>query len=176
MAIDSQEILRPHVKLPFERRAGLAGDWPITAGRTETLQLNLGYLCNQACSHCHHEAGPHRTELMSRDVMRAALKFADEAGIADFDLTGGAPELNPDFRWLVERLGERGASVIDRCNLTVLHDHRADGIERFLARRRIGIVASLPCYLEDNTDGQRGSGAFEASIEGLRKLNAVGYG
>jgi radical SAM/Cys-rich protein len=113
---------------------------------------------------------------MSGEVMRACLDFATEAAIAEFDLTGGAPELNPDFPWLIERLAERGATITDRCNLTVLHDRRVRGIEQTMARCGVDIVASLPCYLQENTDGQRGGGVFEASIEGLRKLNAVGYG
>ena len=176
MAIHAVDALASFVSRPFEECARQAGVWPITAGRPEILQMNLGYLCNQACRHCHHMAGPDRTELMSEEVMAAALEFADAVGITEFDLTGGAPELNPRLRWLVERLSERGATITERCNLTVLQDPRAQGIGAFLARHRVKIIASLPCHEQRTTDEQRGAGVYEESIEGLRSLNALGYG
>ena len=176
MSRHSLDELSSIVDRPFEQAVVDAGHDPITANRPEVLQLNLGYLCNQACRHCHHQAGPDRTELMSREVMEAAVAFANLAGIAEFDLTGGAPELNPNFRWLVERLSEREARIIERCNLTVLEDPCTAGIAEFLARHGVSIIASLPCYEQADTDEQRGAGVYEASIRGLRTLNALGYG
>ncbi|NJO55819.1 MAG: radical SAM/Cys-rich domain protein [Rhodospirillales bacterium] len=145
-----------------------------------TLQLNLGKLCNLACHHCHVEAGPRRTELMSRATMDRILDWLDRhgerAGIATVDLTGGAPEMNPNFRWLVEALVARGLHIIDRCNLTILLEPGYEDLAAFLARHQVEIAASLPCYLEDNVDQQRGKGVYHDSIEALERLNAAGYG
>ncbi|MES9959646.1 MAG: arsenosugar biosynthesis radical SAM (seleno)protein ArsS [Sedimenticola sp.] len=148
----------------------------INRAQLETLQVNLGYLCNQTCKHCHVNAGPKRTELMDRETMNALLAFIDRKGVAALDLTGGAPELNPDFRYLVEQVRRRGVRVMDRCNLTVLEEPGQESLADFLAAQQVEIVASLPCYLEENVDNQRGKGVFEASIAGLRRLNALGYG
>ncbi|MET0014613.1 MAG: arsenosugar biosynthesis radical SAM (seleno)protein ArsS [Sedimenticola sp.] len=148
----------------------------INRAQLETLQVNLGYLCNQTCKHCHVNAGPKRTELMDRETMDALLAFIDRKGVAALDLTGGAPELNPDFRYLVEQVRRRGVRVMDRCNLTVLEEPGQESMADFLAAQQVEIVASLPCYLEENVDNQRGKGVFEASIAGLRRLNALGYG
>ncbi|MES9870095.1 MAG: arsenosugar biosynthesis radical SAM (seleno)protein ArsS [Sedimenticola sp.] len=148
----------------------------INRAQLETLQVNLGYLCNQTCKHCHVNAGPKRTELMDRETMDALLAFIDRKGVAALDLTGGAPELNPDFRYLVEQVRRRGVRVMDRCNLTVLEEPGQESLADFLAAQQVEIVASLPCYLEENVDNQRGKGVFEASIAGLRRLNALGYG
>lgn len=143
----------------------------------DTLQINLGYRCNQSCQHCHVNAGPNRTEEMSRDTIDALLAFLDRSpGVRTLDLTGGAPELNRHFRDLVVAARARGVHVIDRCNLTILEEPGQDGLAEFLASHGVEVVASMPCYLEDNVDRQRGNGTFHASIRGLERLNALGYG
>ena len=144
--------------------------------RLETVQANLGYRCNQACLHCHVNAGPTRREEMSRDTAEAVLELVAASGATTLDLTGGAPELNPHFRWLVETAHARGVQVMDRCNLTILSEPGHEDLAGFLAAHRVEVVASLPCYLEDNVDGQRGAGVYARSIAGLRQLNALGYG
>ena len=152
-------------------------DFPaIYRDRTDTLQANLGYRCNQSCTHCHVAAGPQRTEEMSRDTMELLLRYLLARGIATLDLTGGAPELNPHFRELVARARERGVRVIDRCNLTILKEPGQEDLAAFLASHAVEITASLPCYLEENVDQQRGKGVFESSLTSLRQLNALGYG
>ena len=148
----------------------------IRRGRLETLQVNIGYRCNQSCVHCHVNAGPHRTEEMSSDVIDVVLAFLARKRIATLDVTGGAPELNPHFRHLVSAARAMGVRVMDRCNLTVLEVVGQQDLADFLADEQVEIVASLPCYLEDNVDRQRGKGVFEASIRGLRRLNKLGYG
>jgi radical SAM/Cys-rich protein len=149
---------------------------PITRKRLETLQVNLGYRCNQRCLHCHVNAGPTRTEMMGRETVDDVLRFLRAAGVKTLDITGGAPELNPHFRWLVTAAAGLGVHVIDRCNLTILEEPGQDDTARFLAGNGVEVIASLPCYLEDNVDRQRGSGVFQSSIRGLRALNALGYG
>lgn len=141
-----------------------------------TLQLNLGYLCNIACIHCHVNAGPRRRELMDRDTMELALAVADRHGIRCFDLTGGSPEMNPHFRWLVGAARARGIHVMDRLNPTIIEEPGFEWVAEFLAEQRVEVIASLPCYGPDNVDTQRGAGVFQASIQALRKLNALGYG
>ncbi len=149
---------------------------PLRRQRLQTLQINVGYRCNQSCVHCHVNAGPRRTEEMDRDTARLAIRFLETAGVETLDITGGAPELNPNFRYLVRSARERGVDVIDRCNLTILEEPGMEDLGAFLARNRVRVVASLPCYLEDNVDRQRGKGVYESSIRGLRRLNALGYG
>lgn len=144
--------------------------------KLETLQANLGYRCNQSCFHCHVAASPKRTEEMSWETMAVLLDFAGRHGVQTLDLTGGAPEMNPNFRRLVAAARSLGLSVIDRCNLTILSEPGHETLADFLAEQNVEITASLPCYLEENVDAQRGDGVFQASIEGLRKLNALGYG
>ncbi|HEC16032.1 MAG TPA: radical SAM/Cys-rich domain protein [Sedimenticola sp.] len=144
--------------------------------RLETLQVNLGYRCNQTCQHCHVNAGPGRTESMERETVEQVLEFLRARGIATLDLTGGAPELNPHFCYLVEQAGTLGVKVIDRCNLTILEEPGQEHLVDFLAANRVEVVASLPCYLEENVDHQRGKGVYAASIRGLQRLNAAGYG
>jgi radical SAM/Cys-rich protein len=141
-----------------------------------TLQVNLGYRCNQSCVHCHVNAGPNRTEEMSGETIDLVIDVLARRGIATLDVTGGAPELNPHFRRLVHAARELGVRVIDRCNLTVLLLPEQAGLAEFLAGERIEITASLPCYLEKNVEQQRGKGVFEASLQALRCLNALGYG
>ena len=149
---------------------------PLRRAALETLQLNLGYRCNQACAHCHVDAGPNRTEQMSTETAELALRFAREAGVKTLDLTGGAPELNPIFRPLVSAARAAGLVVIDRCNLSILEEPGQVDLADFLAGQGVRVVASLPCYGPDNVDLQRGKGVFEKSIRGLRRLNALGYG
>ncbi len=145
-------------------------------GRLETLQVNLGLRCNLSCVHCHVNAGPNRTEEMSRETVEDVLAFLRKHRMKALDLTGGAPELNPNFRYLVEEATEMGVHVIDRCNLTVLEEEGQEQLADFLAYHRVEVVASLPCYLEENVDAQRGKGAYEASIRALQRLNGLGYG
>ncbi len=164
------------VTMPFEARVTQAKAWPIVAGRPTTLQMNLGYRCNQRCAHCHLDCHPERTEEMSREVMEATLDFAARAGIKDFDLTGGAPELNPHFRWLVGELAARGTSITDRCNLTILSEPGQEDLAEFLAEHRVKVVASLPHYRPEMTNRVRGKEAFDRSLTGLQKLNSLGYG
>jgi len=142
----------------------------------DTLQLNLGYLCNQSCVHCHVNAGPNRTELMSAQTIDQVLAFAKASKVKLLDLTGGAPELNPEFRRLISEARALGIDVIDRCNLTVLFEPGQEGLAEFLAEHQVRITASLPCYSQDNVDAQRGKGVFDKSIAGLKKLNSLGYG
>ena len=155
----------------------LDSDFPrIWRGRLNTLQMNLGYLCNLSCTHCHVNAGPKRTELMTRETMAIALQFARKHRLEHLDLTGGSPEMNPDFRWLVQNARQQGLHVMDRCNPTILVEPGYENTAEFLAEYQVEVIASLPCYLEDNVDAQRGKGVFKASIEALQKLNALGYG
>ena len=153
-------------------------DFPPLRRRTiDTLQLNLGYRCNQSCLHCHVNAGPTRKEEMTPETIAAVIAFiAASPDIRTIDLTGGAPELNPEFRNLVVTARARGLRVIDRCNLTILEQPGFADMADFLATHKVEIVASLPCYSQDNVDRQRGDGVFEASIRALQKLNALGYG
>jgi len=145
-------------------------------GKLDTLQVNLGYRCNQSCLHCHVNAGPHRQETMGEETLELALRVLAVRRIGTLDLTGGAPELHRQFRDLVSKATALGVRVIDRCNLTILFEHGQDDLAGFLARHKVEVVASLPCYLQENVDGQRGSGAFDKSIAALLQLNALGYG
>jgi len=145
-------------------------------GQLTALQVNLGYRCNQSCLHCHVNAGPQRTEMMSRETVADVLAFLEVSGVRQLDLTGGAPELNAHFRSLVMRARAIGVHVIDRCNLTVLEEPGQEGLAEFLAHQRVEVTASLPCYQEDNVDRQRGEGVFRRSIAALQRLNALGYG
>ena len=149
---------------------------PLRRRALDTLQVNLGYLCNQQCLHCHVAAGPRRSEIMDQATIDLVIDTLAQLGIPTLDLTGGAPELNPDFRRLVSAARALGVRVIDRCNLTVLHEPGQADLARFLAANQVEIVASLPCYLEENVNRQRGSGVFDGSIRALRELNALGYG
>ena len=149
---------------------------PIRRLRLDTLQVNLGYRCNQSCLHCHVAAGPNRTEMMDEATVALVLEVLRARAVKTLDLTGGAPELSPHFRTLVQRARALGVEVIDRCNLTILSEPGQEGLAAFLAEQRVQVVASLPCYSPANVDRQRGDGVFERSIAGLRELNALGYG
>jgi radical SAM/Cys-rich protein len=148
----------------------------IRRGKLETLQINVGYRCNQSCVHCHVNAGPNRTEQMSGAVIDDVLAFVTRRRIATLDITGGAPELNAHFCRLVTTARARGVKVMDRCNLTILEQPGQEDLAAFLAREQVEVVASMPCYLEANVERQRGKGVFDGSIRGLRRLNALGYG
>ncbi len=145
-------------------------------GVLQTLQVNLGYRCNQACSHCHVDAGPNRSEAMSEATLEAVFRFIERHAVAVLDLTGGAPELNANFRAAVRRARALGVEVIDRCNLTILLEPGQEDLAAFLAEQGVHVIASLPCYSQANVDAQRGRGVFERSIAGVRRLNALGYG
>jgi radical SAM/Cys-rich protein len=149
---------------------------PIRRRRLETLQLNLGYRCNQSCLHCHVSAGPNRTEEMTGETIDLAIAFMKKTGVAVMDVTGGAPEMNPRFRYLVDEARRLGVHVMDRCNLTILEEPGQEDLAEFLASRQVEVVASLPCYQGENVDAQRGKGVFAASLAGLKRLNALGYG
>jgi len=149
---------------------------PLNRGPLEILQVNLGYVCNQTCQHCHVNAGPNRTESMTKETLDRVLAFMARQRVKALDLTGGAPELNPHFRTLVAEARAEGVRVMDRCNLTVLEEPGQEGLAEFLAENGVEIYASLPCYLEENVNGQRGKGVFEKSIRVLRRLNGLGYG
>ena len=160
----------------FEAALESSALWPLKPTRIEILQINVGKRCNQTCRHCHVDAGPDRKEVMPRDVIEAVLRFLESSRIPTLDITGGAPELHPDFREIVVRASQAGAHVMHRCNLTaVLLPNYAD-IPALLAKHRVEIVASLPYFQGRETDAQRGDGVFEESIESLRRLNALGYG
>ncbi|MDA8021492.1 MAG: arsenosugar biosynthesis radical SAM protein ArsS [Gammaproteobacteria bacterium] len=161
---DFQETLKRH------------GAFPLRRGAPDELQVNLGYLCNQACEHCHVEAGPKRTEIMTRATMEKILAWAAQNGIARADLTGGAPELIPGFRDFVDGLLELGIAVTSRCNLTVLFEPGQNDLAKWYAARGVRLVCSLPCYTAENVEAQRGKGVFGKSIQALQLLNAEGYG
>lgn len=161
--------------LPFATRLHQTG---VRLARTgiETVQINVGKLCNQACLHCHVDAGPQRSEIMERRMVELALEFVREANAQTVDITGGAPELNPSFRFLVEQLRCDGRHVMDRCNLTVLFEPGQEDLAEFLASMQVEVVASLPCYLQENVEKQRGRGVYDKSIQAIRRLNELGYG
>jgi radical SAM/Cys-rich protein len=162
-----------HAVLPLLQKT----DFPALARRgLATLQVNLGYVCNQTCQHCHVNAGPNRTESMDARTVDDVIDALRATRARTLDLTGGAPELNPHFRRLVRAAREAGVRVIDRCNLTVLFEPGQEDLAEFLAAHEVEVVASLPCYLEDNVDAQRGRGVYAASVQGLQRLNTLGYG
>ena len=152
-------------------------DFPSIRRRNlDTLQVNLGYVCNQQCLHCHVDASPRRTEIMTSKTINDVIEFLERQKIPVLDLTGGAPEMNPNFRDLVNAVSALGVHIIDRCNLTILLEPGHETLAAFLAENKVEVTASMPCYLEENVNAQRGAGVFESSIKGLKKLNALGYG
>jgi len=160
-----------HATLPLLRQHGFPS---LVRGGLETLQVNLGYKCNQSCVHCHVSAGPQRTEMMTPEVIEDVVAFLPR--VRTLDITGGAPELHPQFRSLVARARRMGRHVMDRCNLTILSEPGQDDLAAFLAAERVEVIASLPCYTEELVDRQRGTGVYERSIAALRVLNSLGYG
>lgn len=157
----------------FGERIGPRG---LEAAGVETLQVNVGKLCNQACKHCHVDAGPKRTEIITRTVVDACLEVLRTFSIPILDITGGAPELIPDFRYFVERARKLGARVLDRHNLTVMFEDGQQDLPEFFAENKVEVICSLPYFQEKQTDAQRGKGVFEKSIDALARLNSVGYG
>jgi radical SAM/Cys-rich protein len=164
---------------------GMKDTWPlldniafpaIARGRLDTLQINVGYRCNQSCVHCHVNAGPNRTEEMDRATADMVLDFLERRRISTLDITGGAPELNPNFRRLVTAARDMAVRVMDRHNLTIQEQLGQEDLAEFLGANQVEVVASMPCYLQDNVDKQRGKGVYDGSVRGLRRLNALGYG
>ncbi len=161
----------------FEDILTLHGQPPLQGKSVSTLQVNLGKLCNQTCHHCHVDAGPQRTESMTKDTVDQIIQVLDRTPqITTIDITGGAPEMNPNFEYLVQECRVRDRTIIDRCNLTVFFVKGKSHLPKFLAEHQVDIIASLPCYQEANVDQQRGKGVFERSISALQTLNALGYG
>jgi radical SAM/Cys-rich protein len=149
--------------------------FPLRAYAVDTIQINVGKLCNQSCAHCHVEAGPNRTEIMTRETMQLCLDVITSCGIVTVELTGGAPEMNPHFRWLVERCRETGCHLVVRSNATAMLEPGLTDIPTFCRDHGVEIIASLPCYTLENVDAQRGSGVFNKSIKVLKALNELGY-
>jgi len=179
LASASTQLDRLHaLALPRELDACLAeaGHHPLRAEGVKVLQLNLGKRCNQTCRHCHVDAGPDRTEVMAHEVVVRCLELLDRSAIATVDITGGAPELHPEFRWIVEQVHRRGRHVMDRCNLTILETRPYRDLPQFFADHDVEVVCSLPHYRGPSTDAQRGDGVFASSLRALRRLNEVGYG
>jgi len=148
----------------------------LRSSKIDTLQINVGKLCNQVCRHCHVDAGPDRREIMTGTTFEHCLSLLERSDIQTVDLTGGAPEMNPHFEWFVREVRALDRKVIDRCNLTILSTNGFTHLPEFLAEQRVDVVASLPCYLEDNCDAQRGDGVFQKSITALQQLNELGFG
>ncbi|MCJ7503577.1 MAG: radical SAM protein [Acidobacteriia bacterium] len=162
--------------MTFREKLAQLGQWPLRAADVETLQVNLGKLCNQTCRHCHVDAGPTRTEIMPRATAELVVEVLRRHPIPSVDLTGGAPELNPHFKYLVEAARALGRHVIDRSNLTVFYVEGRQHLPEFLRAHQVEVLASLPCYLEQNVEAQRGKGVYRKSIEALQWLNRLGYG
>ncbi|HJZ87254.1 MAG TPA: arsenosugar biosynthesis radical SAM (seleno)protein ArsS [Polyangia bacterium] len=161
----------------FDRTLDQHGLPPLQASAPTTFQVNVGKRCNQACHHCHVDASPRRTEMMQRAVAERVVALIEASPVVEVvDITGGAPELNPNFRFLVQAARALGRRVIDRCNLTILFEAGQEDLAEFLAAERVDVVASLPCYLAENVDKQRGRGVFDKSMLALARLNALGYG
>ncbi|WP_294052428.1 arsenosugar biosynthesis radical SAM (seleno)protein ArsS [Thiolapillus sp.] len=162
-----------HATLPLLKETDFP---PLVRNNLTTLQVDLGYRCNQSCLHCHVNASPRRPEQMARETVELVLEVLQRQKLRTLDLTGGAPELNPHFRYLVSEATRLGVQVIDRCNLTILQEPGQEDLADFLAEQGVEITASLPCYLPENVDAQRGKGVYQDSLAGLRQLNARGYG
>ena len=166
----------PSSSRQFDDAISASGLFPLCPTGITVLQINVGKLCNQTCRHCHVDAGPHRREVMSRETAEYCIAALRNTDIPTVDITGGAPELNPNFRWLVQQVRALGRHVIDRCNLSVLLLPSQAGLIEFLAEHEVEITASLPYFQAAQTDAQRGAGVFEKSIEAIRRLNDAGYG
>ncbi len=160
----------------FRETVADAGLPQLRSLRIKVLQVNVGKVCNQTCSHCHVDAGPDRRESMSRGTAEQVIEFLANSTAESLDITGGAPEMNPNFRWLVQQASSLGKQITNRCNLTILLAKGFQDLPEFLAKHRVDVIASLPCYLQDNCDSQRGSGTFEKSIQAIKILNSLGYG
>ncbi len=174
------EILDDHqsIGIPsFQQKLKEIGLFPLKPTGMSIFQVNLGKMCNQTCKHCHVDAGPDRKEIMTKETMQQCLDALRDTDIQTVDLTGGAPEMNPNFRWFVEEISAMGKSLIVRCNLTIiLANPKYHDLPEFFAKHKVNVVSSLPYFAARRTDAQRGKGVFEKSIEALKMLNAVGYG
>ena len=176
------EIINQHTPrlctLPrFEQMLEQTGLWPLQPTQIEILQINLGYMCNMTCKHCHVDAGPDRTEMMSRENLEACIDAIEKTDIHTIDLTGGAPEMHPDFQWFVERVSRPGRKIIVRSNLTILTTSKKyRAFPEFFKKHGLEVTCSLPFYNKYTTDRQRGEGTYDRSIEALRRLNELGYG
>jgi radical SAM/Cys-rich protein len=162
--------------IAFEEKLVETGQWPLWSADIETLQVSVGKLCNQTCRHCHVDAGPTRTEIMTRETTAQVVEVLRRYNIPKLDITGGSPELNPNFEYLVSEARALGRHVTDRCNLTVFYVEGKGHLPEFLRDHQVEVTASLPCYTEENVDAQRGKGVFSKSIEALQRLNRLGYG
>jgi radical SAM/Cys-rich protein len=161
----------------FEDNLDSIGLYPLTPTGLDVVQINLGKMCNQVCTHCHVDAGPDRKEIMTKETMEDCLELIKNSGCSTVDLTGGAPEMNPNFRWFVEEIDALGKNVLVRCNLTIIvANKKYNDLPEFYKKHNVEVVSSLPCYTLENTDSQRGDGVFTASIKALKMLNDVGYG
>ncbi|MBA2423693.1 MAG: arsenosugar biosynthesis radical SAM protein ArsS [Chitinophagales bacterium] len=161
----------------FKEKLYMLGFSPLRASGIEIFQVNVGKMCNQTCKHCHVDAGPDRKEIMTKGTMELCLSALKNSTIGTVDLTGGAPELNPNFRWFVEECVKLGKKVIDRCNLTIIYANKKyHDLPEFFAAHRVEVVSSLPFYNADRTDRQRGEGVFDISVKALQRLNSIGYG
>lgn len=161
----------------FQDNLDQIGLYPLTSVEIDTFQVNLGKMCNQVCNHCHVDAGPDRREIMTRETMEECLTAIAASKCTTVDLTGGAPEMNPDFEWFVERISDLGKKIIVRCNLTIIvANKKYNHLPEFYKKHNIEVISSLPCYTAENTDSQRGKGVFDDSIKALHMLNEVGYG
>ncbi|MEX1002649.1 MAG: arsenosugar biosynthesis radical SAM (seleno)protein ArsS [Crocinitomicaceae bacterium] len=161
----------------FSEKMQEIGLFPLQPQDLEILQINVGYLCNQQCTHCHVDASPYRKEITPKEILQQCLQVLDETPtIKTVDLTGGAPEMNPHFEWLIENLAKRNVEIIVRSNLTILVEGKFKSYPELFKKYQVTVVSSLPCYTEENTDKQRGNGVFDKSIKALQKLNELGYG
>src|SRR5450432_1158524 len=174
--VRQRQLLETLPLRPFANATSSAGHQPLRAQGIDVLQINVGKRCNQTCAHCHVDAGPERKEVMAPDVLEACLQFLEQSTIPTLDITGGAPEMHPQFREIVERATALNRHVIDRCNLTITLLPNYSYLPEFLATHRVEITASLPSYALKQTDAQRGEGVFEDSIQAIQRLNQLGYG
>jgi len=176
--VDRQlELLRKAKLTPFQDKLAESDLFPLTTTKLDIFQINVGKMCNQVCKHCHVDAGPDRKEIMTRETMQQCLDAIDKTDCSTVDLTGGAPEMNPDFRWFVEQLSAKGKKVIVRCNLTIIvANKKYNDLPEFFKKHNIEVVSSLPYFNSTKTDAQRGDGVFDKSIKALKMLNDVGYG
>jgi radical SAM/Cys-rich protein len=176
--VDRQlELLKKANLTPFQDKLAESDLFPLTTTKLDIFQINVGKMCNQVCKHCHVDAGPDRKEIMTRETMQLCLDAIDKTECSTVDLTGGAPEMNPDFRWFVEQLSAIGKKVLVRCNLTIIvANKKYNDLPEFFKKHNVEVVSSLPYFTSTKTDAQRGDGVFDKSIEALKMLNAVGYG
>jgi radical SAM/Cys-rich protein len=176
-APEQLKIINDKGKFPsFDDKYELAGEGPLRAAEIGTMQINLGKMCNQVCKHCHVDAGPDRKEIMTKETMEYCLNVLNKHNIPIVDLTGGAPEMNPNFKWFVTEVKKINRHVMVRSNLTILEANGYEEYPEFLAANNVEIVSSLPYYKKSFTDMQRGKGVFDASIKAIKKLNELGYG